>query len=126
MVKSVTCSLASKTKREVFCFVMSTVVDPMGVGQSRSSKSGFSVSEIRLRVRSFLQGAPVRGPAWGEEMKNVLMIVVSLIIVWIVWGILSKVLFVTFGLAVQLALIALFCYAVYRVYKALSREKIKY
>ena len=57
-------------------------------------------------------------------MKNVLLIVVSLIIVWIVWNMIKGLLIGVLGMAFQLALIALFCYAVYRVYKALNREKI--
>ena len=57
-------------------------------------------------------------------MKNVLLILVSLFIVWVVWNMIKGLLFGVLGIAFQLALVALFCYAVYRVYKALNREKI--
>jgi membrane associated rhomboid family serine protease len=57
-------------------------------------------------------------------MKNVLLLVVSLVIVWIVWNLIKGLLFGVIGIAFQIALIALFCWAVYAVYKALNREKI--
>ena len=59
-----------------------------------------------------------------NEMKNGLLIVVSLIIVYIVWRIVMPLLVGVVAIAFNLALIALFCYAVYRVYQALNREKI--
>lgn len=57
-------------------------------------------------------------------MKNFVLIVISIMIVWFVWGLVRFVLASALGIAFQLALLALFCYAVYRVYKALNREKI--
>jgi membrane associated rhomboid family serine protease len=58
-------------------------------------------------------------------MKNVLLIVVSIFIVWVVWNLIRGLLFGLLGIAVQIALIGLFCWAVYAVYKALNREKIR-
>ena len=57
-------------------------------------------------------------------MKNVVMVVVSLVIVWIVWNVIKGFLFSVVGIAFQLVLLALFCGAVYMVYKALNRQKI--
>ena len=52
------------------------------------------------------------------------MVVVSLVIVWIVWNVIKGFLFSVVGIAFQLVLLALFCGAVYMVYKALNRQKI--
>ena len=60
----------------------------------------------------------------GHEMKNVLLIAVSIFIVWVVWRLLSVFFIGLLGTLFQLALIGLFCYAVYMVYKALNRQKI--
>ena len=49
---------------------------------------------------------------------------VALVIVWVVWNLIKGLLFGVLGIAFQIALIALFCWAVYAVYKALNREKI--
>ena len=57
-------------------------------------------------------------------MKNILLVIVSLFIVWLVWHIMKVVFASLFGLAFQILLIGLFCYAVYMVYKALNRQKI--
>ena len=57
-------------------------------------------------------------------MKNALMIVAAIIIVWIVWGIVKGLLHGIFGTLIPLVMLALFCYAVYWVYKMLSRQKI--
>lgn len=57
-------------------------------------------------------------------MKNVLLIVASIFIVWIVWNLLKGLFIGLLGTVFQLALIGLFCYAVYMVYKALNRQKI--
>lgn len=57
-------------------------------------------------------------------MKQVLLVLLSLFIVWIVWTKIISLLTGFLLMAFNLALIALFCYALYRVYKALSREKI--
>jgi hypothetical protein len=57
-------------------------------------------------------------------MKNVLLIVASILIVWFVWNIVKGLFIGLLGLAFQIALIALLGYAVYMVYKALNRQKI--
>lgn len=57
-------------------------------------------------------------------MKNVVLIFISLFIVWVVWNVIKGLLFTTLHIAFQLAIVALFCYAVYAVYKALNRQKI--
>jgi hypothetical protein len=57
-------------------------------------------------------------------MKNVIMIALAALIVWVAWQIIGHLIVGVFGLFIQIALIALFCYAVYLVYKALNREKI--
>jgi hypothetical protein len=57
-------------------------------------------------------------------MKNVLLIALSIFIVWVVWNLVKGLFVGLLGIAFQLALIALFCYAVYAVYKALNRQKI--
>jgi membrane protein required for beta-lactamase induction len=60
-----------------------------------------------------------------RKMKNVLLIAVSILIVWMVWNLLKGVLFGLFGMALQIVMIGLFCWAVYMVYKAMTREKIR-
>lgn len=57
-------------------------------------------------------------------MKNVVLILVSMLIVWVVWNMIKGLLFAGLGIVFQLAIIALFCFAVYSVYKALNRQKI--
>ena len=57
-------------------------------------------------------------------MKNVLLLVASLLIVWVVWNVIKGLFFGLFGMAFQILLIGLFCYAVYTVYRALNRQKI--
>ena len=59
-----------------------------------------------------------------KKMKNVILIIVSALLVWIVWKLVAPLLFGVIGIVLQIALLALFCYAVYLVYKALNREKI--
>ena len=57
-------------------------------------------------------------------MKNVALILISLFAVWVVFSIIKGLLFATLHIAFQLAIIALFCYAVYAVYKMLTRQKV--
>ena len=57
-------------------------------------------------------------------MKNVALILVSLLIAWVVWNVIKGLLFSVIGVAFQLLLLALFCGVVYMIYKALNREKI--
>ena len=59
-----------------------------------------------------------------KEMRDAILIVVSVLVVWIVWRIIAPLLFGMSGDLFQLALLALFCYAVYLVYKALNRQRI--
>ena len=55
-------------------------------------------------------------------MKNFLMLILALVLVWIVWGFVSKLI----GSLISIGLILLFCFLVYNVYKALTKEKLKY
>ena len=55
-------------------------------------------------------------------MKNFLMLLLALIIVWILWGFVKSIL----GTLITIGMILLFCFLVYNIYKALTREKLKY
>lgn len=57
-------------------------------------------------------------------MKNALLVIAAIVIVWIVWGFLSHLVHWLLGSIIHLAMLALFCYAVYWVFKQLSRQKI--
>jgi hypothetical protein len=59
-------------------------------------------------------------------MKNVLMFLLALVIVWVVWNIVMGLLAKILGTIISIGLILLFCFIVYNVYKALTREKLKY
>ena len=57
-------------------------------------------------------------------MKNAILVVASILIVWFVWTLVKGLFAGLLGLAFQLLMIGLFCYAVYMVYRALNRQKI--
>jgi len=57
-------------------------------------------------------------------MKSVLLILASILIVWFVWGLVTKIVGGLFGFVFPILMLGLFCYAVYLVYKALNRQKI--
>jgi len=60
-------------------------------------------------------------------VKNLLYLILALVAVLIVWGIIKMVVFAVLGLAVKIAMVGLFCFLVYFVYKLLSggnRERI--
>ena len=57
-------------------------------------------------------------------MKNVVLILISVFVVWVVFNMIKALLFTTLHIALQLAIVALFCYAVYAVYKLLTRQKV--
>lgn len=59
-------------------------------------------------------------------MKNFLMFILALFIVWIVWKIVVGFIASIVGTLISIGLILLFCFLVYNVYKALTREKLKY
>lgn len=52
------------------------------------------------------------------------MIILAIIIVGLLWGFLSHLLGWLLGSILHIAMIALFCYTVYWVYRQLSRQKI--
>ena len=56
-------------------------------------------------------------------MKHIIALVAAFFIVYVIWHILAAVLFPIVHIAIGLALLAAFCYAVYAVYKMLSQEK---
>lgn len=59
-------------------------------------------------------------------MKSFLMLVVALVLVYVVWRILMGIVIGLLGTVFHLALIGLFCYLVYVVFKALTapRERV--
>ena len=57
-------------------------------------------------------------------MKNVLLIVLSIIVASILWSIVSHLLVGLFATVFNIAMIALFCYVVYYIYRLLSRQKV--
>jgi hypothetical protein len=57
------------------------------------------------------------------RMKDVLMIAISILIVWMVWNMIRGLIAMVFGAAFQIAMIVLFGALVYAVYKALTRQK---
>jgi hypothetical protein len=56
-------------------------------------------------------------------MKNALMLIVAFVVVYFVWHIVMSLFGGILALAINLAILAVFCYAVYAVYKMLTREK---
>jgi len=56
-------------------------------------------------------------------MKNILMLVLAFVIVNLLWHIVSAVLIPLLGAAISIGLVIAFCYAVYVVYRMLTREK---
>ena len=57
-------------------------------------------------------------------MKNVLYLILALIVISIVWGIIRSLVAGVLGMVFHIAMIALFCYLVYLVFRALTgREK---
>jgi hypothetical protein len=56
-------------------------------------------------------------------MKNALMLVLAFVVVYVVWHIVMSLIGGLIGTLISLALLALFCYSVYAVYKMLTREK---
>ena len=59
-------------------------------------------------------------------MKNVLMIVLAFLAILFLWGIITTVVHVVLGWIIRVAMIALFCWLVYAVYKLMTREKSVY
>lgn len=57
-------------------------------------------------------------------MKQALMLLLAFVIVWFVWRIVMGLVGGLLGMVFHLAIIGLFCYLIYVVYKALMREKI--
>ncbi len=56
-------------------------------------------------------------------MKNALMLVVAFLVVYFIWHIVLGLFGGVLALVINLAILAVFCYAVYAVYKMLTREK---
>ncbi|MCS6776391.1 MAG: hypothetical protein RMJ43_05830 [Chloroherpetonaceae bacterium] len=59
-------------------------------------------------------------------MKNVLMFLLALFIVWVVWRIVIGFVSSLIGTLISIGMILLFCFLVYQVYKLLTREKLRY
>ena len=59
-------------------------------------------------------------------MKNFLMLILALIVVWILWGFVKALLGTLISTLITIGMILLFCFLVYNIYKALTREKLKY
>jgi hypothetical protein len=59
-------------------------------------------------------------------MKNFLMFLLALFLVWLVWRIVMGFITSILGSLISIGLILLFCFLVYNVYKALTKEKLKY
>jgi hypothetical protein len=59
-------------------------------------------------------------------MKNFMMFILALVIVWVVWQVVKTLVFTILWPLITIGLIIMFCFLVYNVYKALTREKLKY
>lgn len=58
-------------------------------------------------------------------MKQILYLVLAIIAVAIVWRLLISLVGVVLGMVIHVAMIAIFCYLVYLVFKAMtSRERV--
>lgn len=57
-------------------------------------------------------------------MKNVLYFLLALVIVFVVWGIVKSLIGALLGMVITVGMIALFCFLVYTVYRAMTRQKI--
>ena len=51
------------------------------------------------------------------------MLVLAFVIVYVLWHIVSSLVMPLFWFALSLAMLGVFCYAVYAVYKMLTKEK---
>lgn len=60
----------------------------------------------------------------GKAMRNVLMFILALVVVWIVWKIVMGFVFSLLSIVITIGMILLFCYLVYAVFKALTKQKI--
>jgi membrane associated rhomboid family serine protease len=59
-------------------------------------------------------------------MKNFVMLILAVIAVWFVWHIIMGLFASVIHIAIIIGMIALFVWLVSSVYKALTREKVKY
>lgn len=59
-------------------------------------------------------------------MKNVLMLIVALVVAFVLWRVLMTVVHVVLGWIMFIAMIALFCWLVYAIFKLMTREKSVY
>ena len=57
-------------------------------------------------------------------MKNVLMIILAIIVAGLLWGFISHLLAGLIGTLFHIAMIALFCYVVYYIYRLMTRQKV--
>jgi hypothetical protein len=57
-------------------------------------------------------------------MKNFLMLILAIILVWVVWRVIVSLAFSIIHIAILIGMIALFVWLVSLVFKALTREKI--
>jgi len=56
-------------------------------------------------------------------VKNVLFLILAFIVALILWGIIKSLLFGLIGTLFHLAMIALFCYLVYLIFKAMTNKQ---
>jgi hypothetical protein len=57
-------------------------------------------------------------------MKNVFLFLLALFLVWFVWRMVLGLVFTVVHAAITIGLILLFCWLVFAVYKAMTRQKI--
>lgn len=57
-------------------------------------------------------------------MKNVLMFILALVVVFIVWGFVKALIASLLGTIFTIGMLLLFCFLVYTVYRAMTRQKI--
>ena len=56
-------------------------------------------------------------------MKNILMLALALLVVYFVWHLVMALLGTVISAIISIGAILLFCYAVYAVYRLLTRQK---
>ncbi len=57
-------------------------------------------------------------------MKNVLYLILALIVASLLWGVIKSLVFGVIGLIFHIAMISLFCYLVFAIFKAMTKQKI--
>ena len=57
-------------------------------------------------------------------MKNVLYLILAFVIVFVLWKVVMHLIGMVLAPVIAIGMILLFCFLVYTVYKAMTREKI--